>query len=29
MAELSIKKQRDIESGDTMPFDDFLAEYYR
>jgi glutamate--cysteine ligase len=29
MAELSIKKQRDIESGDTMPFDDFLADYYR
>jgi glutamate--cysteine ligase len=29
MAELSIKKQRDIESGDTMPFADFLADYYR
>ena len=29
MAELSIKKQRDIEVGDTMSFDDFLADYYR
>ena len=29
MAELSIKKQSDIESGDTMPFADFLADYYR
>jgi glutamate--cysteine ligase len=29
MAERSIKKQRDIEAGDTMPFDDFLADYYR
>ena len=28
MAELSSKKQRDIEAGDTMSFDDFLADYY-
>ena len=24
-----IKKQLDIESGDAMPFDDFLDDYYR
>jgi glutamate--cysteine ligase len=29
IAELSIKKQRDIELRDTKPFDDFLADYYR
>jgi glutamate--cysteine ligase len=29
MAELSIKKQRDIEAADTVQFDDFLADYYR